>query len=131
MTVTLRAVGATPGPNEQVPAWPAEELEAVDRCPLCGCADRKALHQDLTDRVFFCAPGRWSLYRRAGGPFTNVATARALILIPGRPWKASRAPIVRITRTSRKAKRMPLQAPSNVSSECRIMATSMRSITLT
>ena len=64
MTVTLRAGPATPGPNEQVPAlWPAEELEAVDRCPLCGCADRKALHQDLTDRVFFCAPGRWSLYQ--------------------------------------------------------------------
>ena len=58
---------AATGPNEKLPAtWPAEELEAGDRCPLCGCADRKALHQDLTDRVFFCAPGRWSLYQCGG-----------------------------------------------------------------
>src|ERR1700730_4983745 len=58
---------ATAGPNEKVPeSWPAEELEAVDRCPLCGCADRIALHLDLTDRVFFCAPGTWSLYRCGG-----------------------------------------------------------------
>jgi ubiquinone/menaquinone biosynthesis C-methylase UbiE len=47
-------------------AWPREELEAVDRCPLCGCADRIALHRHLTDRVFFCAPGTWSLYRCGG-----------------------------------------------------------------
>jgi len=58
---------ATAGPNEKVPeVWPAEELEAVDRCPLCGCADRTALRRDLTDRVFFCAPGRWSLYQCGG-----------------------------------------------------------------
>jgi len=65
---------AAAGPNEKLPAtWPAEELEAVDRCPLCGCADRKALHQDLTDRVFFCAPGRWSLYQCGGceGAYLN------------------------------------------------------------
>jgi hypothetical protein len=69
--------------------------------------------------------------RRAGGPFTDALAARALILIPGQPRKASHAPIVRITRTNRKAKQMPLQAPLDVSSERRIMATSMRSITLT
>jgi ubiquinone/menaquinone biosynthesis C-methylase UbiE len=58
---------AAAGPNEKVPeSWPAEELEAVDRCPLCGFADRIALHRDLTDRVFFCAPGTWSLYQCGG-----------------------------------------------------------------
>jgi len=58
---------ASAGPTEKVPElWPVEELEAIDRCPLCGCADRRALHGDLTDRVFFCAPGRWSLYRCDG-----------------------------------------------------------------
>ncbi len=46
--------------------WPPEELEAVERCPLCDCADRRALHRDLTDRVFFCAPGKWSLYQCGG-----------------------------------------------------------------
>jgi ubiquinone/menaquinone biosynthesis C-methylase UbiE len=58
---------ATAGLIEKVPGlWPAEELEAVDRCPLCGCADRIALHGDLTDRVFFSAAGRWSLYQCGG-----------------------------------------------------------------
>jgi SAM-dependent methyltransferase len=58
---------ATAAPTKKLPeSWPAEELEAVDRCPLCGCADRKALHRELTDRVFFCAPGRWSLYQCGG-----------------------------------------------------------------
>jgi ubiquinone/menaquinone biosynthesis C-methylase UbiE len=42
--------------------WPAEDLESVNHCPLCGCTDRVELHRDLTDRVF-CAPGRWSLYQ--------------------------------------------------------------------
>lgn len=54
---------ATAGPSKELPElWPAEELEAVERCPLCGCADRTVLHRDLTDRVFFCAPGRWFFY---------------------------------------------------------------------
>jgi len=53
--------------RERVPeSWPAEELEAVDRCPLCACAERLALHRELTDRVFYCAPGRWTLYQCHG-----------------------------------------------------------------
>src|SRR6266436_2843662 len=46
--------------------WLADELEAIDCCPLCGCAERTTLHRDLTDRVFFCAPGWWHLYRCRG-----------------------------------------------------------------
>jgi SAM-dependent methyltransferase len=46
--------------------WPAEQLEAVDRCPLCGSGDRTVLYRDLTDRMFFCAPGMWSLYQCNG-----------------------------------------------------------------
>jgi hypothetical protein len=54
--VTLRSRDpATAEPATKVPdSWPAEELEAVDRCPLCGCADRILLHRDLTDGVFLC-----------------------------------------------------------------------------
>jgi SAM-dependent methyltransferase len=65
---------ASAAPTERLPeSWPAEELEAVDRCPLCSCADRTALHRDLTDRVFFCAPGSWSLYQCGGckGAYLN------------------------------------------------------------
>jgi SAM-dependent methyltransferase len=47
-------------------SWPADELEAVYRCPLCDCTERITLHRDLTDRVFFCAPGRWHLYQCRG-----------------------------------------------------------------
>ena len=42
--------------------WPAEGLESVPNCPVCGEEPRELLHQDLTDQVFFCAPGRWDMY---------------------------------------------------------------------
>lgn len=43
--------------------WPEDGLERVECCPICGNSDRKLLHAELTDRVFFCAPGKWSLYQ--------------------------------------------------------------------
>lgn len=43
--------------------WPEDGLERVECCPICGEPDRKLLHAELTDRVFFCAPGKWSLYQ--------------------------------------------------------------------
>ena len=45
------------------PEWPADGLEAVHNCPLCGADKRELMHEGLTDRVFFCAPGKWNLYR--------------------------------------------------------------------
>lgn len=45
------------------PDWPADGLEAVPNCPVCDDANRELLHAGLTDRVFFCAPGEWTLYR--------------------------------------------------------------------
>jgi 2-polyprenyl-3-methyl-5-hydroxy-6-metoxy-1,4-benzoquinol methylase len=46
--------------------WPSDGLERVDRCPVCGVRDRKLLHEDLRDEVFFCAPGAWRLYSCSG-----------------------------------------------------------------
>lgn len=43
--------------------WPQNGLEGVESCPVCGSGERNLLHSDLTDRVFFCAPGKWSLYK--------------------------------------------------------------------
>lgn len=43
--------------------WPPEELEAVAACPVCGGMARDLLYAGLRDRVFFCAPGAWSLFR--------------------------------------------------------------------
>jgi hypothetical protein len=46
-------------------SWPVEDLEAVERCPLCGGTDRTVLYRDLTDGRF-CAPGTWALHRCLG-----------------------------------------------------------------
>jgi SAM-dependent methyltransferase len=43
--------------------WPAEGLEWVPACPICGDERRALFFEDLTDRLWFSAPGRWSLYR--------------------------------------------------------------------
>ncbi|SCX98171.1 Methyltransferase domain-containing protein [Thiohalorhabdus denitrificans] len=38
-------------------------MEVVDACPVCGSGSRSLLHDGLEDRIFFCAPGQWNLYR--------------------------------------------------------------------
>jgi len=42
--------------------WPANGLEPVENCPVCGVDDRELEHEGLADRVYFCAPGKWVLY---------------------------------------------------------------------
>lgn len=43
--------------------WPADGLERVKTCPVCASNRRDPLYEELTDRVFRCAPGAWALYR--------------------------------------------------------------------
>jgi len=45
------------------PEWPTEGLERVLDCPVCGGDTRELVHDALTDRVYFCAPGEWNMYR--------------------------------------------------------------------
>ena len=45
--------------------WPADELEHVPACPVCGGTTREMVHEDLVDNVFFVASGHWTLYRCA------------------------------------------------------------------
>lgn len=49
-------------------AWPEEELEHLGKCPVCSSRERDRLYADLTDTVFRCAPGKWTLWkcRRCG-----------------------------------------------------------------
>lgn len=47
-------------------SWPAEGLEHVEKCPVCGSGERSLLHDQLWDNVFFAAPGKWSLWRCGG-----------------------------------------------------------------
>jgi 2-polyprenyl-3-methyl-5-hydroxy-6-metoxy-1,4-benzoquinol methylase len=44
-------------------SWPTGGLERVPECPACDGAERELLHAGLTDRLFGCAPGTWSLWR--------------------------------------------------------------------
>jgi SAM-dependent methyltransferase len=46
--------------------WPENGLEYLDRCPICSSPTRELLYSGLTDRVFFCAPGEWTLMRCLG-----------------------------------------------------------------
>ena len=46
--------------------WPADGLESVAACPVCGSQQRRVLYTGLRDRVFFCAPGEWSLHECLG-----------------------------------------------------------------
>ncbi len=57
--------GGAGAPAATTAEWPRDSLEAVPRCPACGSASRRTLYRDLTDRVFFCAPGRWTLHECA------------------------------------------------------------------
>ena len=43
--------------------WPADGLDRVPDCPVCGTGARELLHENLADRVFYCAPGEWNMYR--------------------------------------------------------------------
>jgi 2-polyprenyl-3-methyl-5-hydroxy-6-metoxy-1,4-benzoquinol methylase len=43
--------------------WPAEELESIAVCPVCGSPERKVLYEGLIDNVFFVAPGLWTMQR--------------------------------------------------------------------
>lgn len=46
--------------------WPETDLERPGKCPVCGAAERTVLYEALTDRVFFCAPGAWTLQKCGG-----------------------------------------------------------------
>jgi SAM-dependent methyltransferase len=43
--------------------WPADGLEAVTACPVCGGAAREIFYDGLRDRAFHAAPGSWTLMR--------------------------------------------------------------------
>jgi SAM-dependent methyltransferase len=64
--VTVAGEPNNPIRGPSVPAddpWPAEALELVLRCPLCGSGNREVLHESLKDTICFSASGSWTLYR--------------------------------------------------------------------
>ncbi len=61
MGLAVRSVPGAGGTN-----WPEDGLERVTACPACGAGERELLHNGLTDRLFGCAPGTWTLQRCIG-----------------------------------------------------------------
>lgn len=43
--------------------WPAEDLQTLDGCPICGTSDYDLLFEGLTDKAFRAAPGQWRMVR--------------------------------------------------------------------
>ena len=46
--------------------WPADQLETLGHCPVCGSTARDVLYSGLRDVVFGTAPGEWTLHRCLG-----------------------------------------------------------------
>ena len=61
--------------------WPAEDLEWLGACPVCGSKARSLLLDGVQDDVFKCAPGTWMLYRCAqcGNGYLDPRPDRASI----------------------------------------------------
>jgi len=47
--------------EESVENWPSEDLESLTACPVCGSTVGVVLYDNLRDKVFYCAPGSWTL----------------------------------------------------------------------
>ena len=43
--------------------WDQGEIENLSYCPICKSKDNKKLYENLEDKAFFCAPGKWILYK--------------------------------------------------------------------
>jgi len=56
----MPAISTTPAPPT---AWPVEGLEDVPCCPVCGSDRCVPAYAGLSDEVFRCAPGEWTLQR--------------------------------------------------------------------
>lgn len=46
--------------------WPADGIEVLGCCPLCGSTKRTVVHRGLQDRLFHVAPGAWTLHHCGG-----------------------------------------------------------------
>lgn len=55
-------MSTTDGNHRNPESWPADGLENVPLCPVCGNGRRQLAYAGLTDLVFHSAPGRWNLF---------------------------------------------------------------------
>ncbi|MBI2838816.1 MAG: class I SAM-dependent methyltransferase [Acidobacteria bacterium] len=57
--MTSLAVARPASPHRQIPTG----SESLHTCPLCSSPRRELIYAGLRDRVFFCAPGEWTMHR--------------------------------------------------------------------
>lgn len=43
--------------------WSDDGLEHLGKCPVCSSSYREIVHKDLIDNTFFCASGKWLMWR--------------------------------------------------------------------
>jgi 2-polyprenyl-3-methyl-5-hydroxy-6-metoxy-1,4-benzoquinol methylase len=55
--------GSTHDDHNDLGDWPEGGLEYLGSCPWCDSPLRHELYSGMTDLVFRCAPGRWTLWR--------------------------------------------------------------------
>lgn len=84
MEVSDGPVGSAMEGGARMTEWPADEIERVTCCPVCGHLGRRLLHGGLTDKVFQCAPGEWDSHQclSCGAAFLDPRPTMASI------WRA-------------------------------------------
>lgn len=45
--------------------WPQDGLEWLGACPVCGTQERNVIYANLHDKIFFAAPGAWTMWQCA------------------------------------------------------------------
>lgn len=62
--------------------WPADELERLDSCPLCGSSERRIVYEGLADVVYGVAQGTWALMacRPCGAAYLDPRPNRTSIV---------------------------------------------------
>lgn len=90
--------------------WPADGLERVEHCPVCGCAQRHQLYSGLTDEVFRCAPGRWDLYqcKKCRSAYLDPRPTPESIALAYQNYYTHEGPSSTMTRTQSLHRRMVL-----------------------
>ena len=43
--------------------WPTDGLEELGQCPVCGMRKRSVIYTRLRDKIFFSAPGEWTMWQ--------------------------------------------------------------------
>lgn len=49
--------------NHENISWPESGLEFIEKCHVCESVESEKVYEGLEDNIFFCAPGKWALFK--------------------------------------------------------------------